>query len=246
VEGAVIDMRDKDSQIKALRGMITELGELDSTIKKEQSSLKAFITSPEDRIRMPYARNETRSPRRTSFCGTVNPKDYLKDETGSRRFWTVPITKVDKTTLFSLPRDWINQLWFQTYRMFLENPAGFRLTDDEIKELQAENRDFEQLLPYEVEILDKLDFSMPMEDWEWWSSAEVAAILSGSADARKVGKAISKILKCNAPNSPNSPKFPKLERIYQGKPERLLPLRHFDQLGRKDRVSWGRYDELPL
>lgn len=75
VEGAIIDMGTKDTIITALSGWITELGELDSTIKKEQSSLKAFITRPEDRIRAPYARTDTRTPRRTSFCGTVNPKD---------------------------------------------------------------------------------------------------------------------------------------------------------------------------
>ena len=85
VEGAVIDLKDKDTLLKALSGWLTELGELDSTLKREQSALKAFITSPDDRIRPPYARNFTRTPRRTSFCGTVNPEDYLRDETGSRR-----------------------------------------------------------------------------------------------------------------------------------------------------------------
>ena len=74
--------------------MLCELGELDSTLKREQSSLKAFITQPLDTIRMPYAEKATKTPRRTSFCGTVNPQDYLRDETGSRRFWTIPVTKL--------------------------------------------------------------------------------------------------------------------------------------------------------
>ena len=228
VEGAIIDMRDKDSQIKALRGWICELGELDGTIKKEQSALKAFITSPEDRIRLPYARSETRSPRRTSFCGTVNPREYLKDETGSRRFWTVPLTSVDKKALFALPREWVNQVWYQSYRMYLENPNGFRMTDAEIQSLQMHNKGFEQPLLYELEIMELLDYGMVVDRWEWWSAAEVAKYMSGAADAKKVGKALAKIVKDYTP--PNSPKP---TRTYHGSPQYLVPLCHFNRASMK-------------
>ena len=144
----MVDMGSKDSLITALSGWITELGELDSTLKKEQMSLKAFVTRPEDRIRMPYAKRDSRTPRRTSFCGTVNPKDYLKDETGSRRFWTIPVTNIDKKALFSLRPEWVNQVWFQTYDMYRADHNFFRLDDEEIKELQADNREFEAVRPY--------------------------------------------------------------------------------------------------
>ena len=225
VEGAIIDMSNKDTLITALSGWITELGELDNTLKKEQSSLKAFITRPEDRIRVPYARKDTRAPRRTSFCGTVNPKDYLKDENGSRRFWTVPITAIDKKALFSLPREWVNQVWFQVYQMYLENPGGFRLTDKEIAELQTDNREFEQPLPYEVEIAAMLDYTMPVEQWQWWRSADLAKFLPGNADARKVGKALARVVKANPPHPPNPPQNKKTVR---GSTMYLIPLRHFE------------------
>jgi len=228
VEGAIIDMRDKDSQIKALRGWICELGELDGTIKKEQSALKAFITSPEDRIRLPYARSETRSPRRTSFCGTVNPREYLKDETGSRRFWTVPLTSVDKKALFVLPREWVNQVWYQSYQMYLENPNGFRMTDTEIQALQMHNKGFEQSLPYELEIMELLDYGMVVDRWECWSAAEVAKYMPGAADAKKVGKALAKIVKDYTP--PNSPKP---TRTYHGSPQYFVPLCHFNRASMK-------------
>lgn len=195
VEGAVIDMHIKDTQILATKGWITELGELDSTIKKEQMSLKAFITRTEDRIRMPYAKVETISRRRTSFCGTVNPADYLRDETGSRRFWTVPIEKIDKKRLFSLPREWINQLWFQTYHLYLQNPSGFRLTDEEMSALQEANHEFEQPLPYELEVLELLDYSIPRNEWEWWSAAQLAEKIGLKGEARAVGRAVSQIVK---------------------------------------------------
>ena len=39
-----------------------------------------------DTYRQPYARVATTKPRRTSFCATVNPQEFLNDETGSRRW----------------------------------------------------------------------------------------------------------------------------------------------------------------
>lgn len=195
VEGAVVDMGSKDSLITALSGWITELGELDSTLKKEQMSLKAFVTRPEDRIRMPYAKRDSRTPRRTSFCGTVNPKDYLKDETGSRRFWTIPVTNIDKKALFSLRPEWVSQVWFQAYDMYKADRNFFRLDDEEIKELQSDNREFEAPLRYELEIREMLDYSIPISQWEWWRAGEIAKLISGNADAGKVGKALSRIAK---------------------------------------------------
>lgn len=223
VEGAIIDMGSKDSLITALGGWITELGELDSTIKKEQSSLKAFITRPEDRIRAPYARNDTRAPRRTSFCGTVNPKDYLKDETGSRRFWTVPVVSIDKKALFSLSRDWVHQLWYQAYQLYLADPESFRLTDEEMSALQDDNREFEQPLPYETEIMELLDYSLPVERWEWWKASTIAKLMPVNANAVKVGKALSKVCLNLSQLHPGWSKSP---RVLRGITEYCLPLCH--------------------
>ncbi|MCH1979501.1 virulence-associated E family protein [Lawsonibacter sp. OA9] len=239
VEGAIIDMGAKDSLITALSGWITELGELDSTLKKEQMSLKAFVTRPEDRIRMPYARRDTRAPRRTSFCGTVNPKDYLKDETGSRRFWTVPVTCIDKKALFTLPHGWVDQLWFQTYHLYQADPGFFRLDDQEIKELQSDNREFEAPLPYELELRELLDYSLPFSQWEWWRTGELARLMSGNADAGRVGRALRRITNSIfddvALDETTSPKVtmvttnrPELTRTWRGYPETLLPLKHFE------------------
>lgn len=222
VEGAVIDIQNKDTLIKALSGWIVELGELDSTLKREQSALKAFITSPDDRIRIPYARNHTRTPRRTSFCGTVNPSDYLRDETGSRRFWTIPLTDVDKKALFALPREFINQLWYQTYQMYLAAPNGFRLTDDEMKTIQADNQGFSVSLPFELEIKELLDYALPVNEWQWWRAGELAKERLTHADAVKVGRALARVvLDQNTPPTPL-----KNPRVRNGNKEYLIPLKH--------------------
>lgn len=168
-EGVSLDMTNKDSLIRAVGSWICELGELDATTKREQPALKAFITSPEDKIRYPYDRAAIRAARRTSFCGTVNDEAFLRDTTGSRRYWTVPVHNMRKDMIFSLTRKSIDQLWAQVYHMYLENKRGFRLTDAEMQQLQKDNRSFEALLPYETEIYELLNPMLPQEQWEWWS-----------------------------------------------------------------------------
>ena len=110
-DGQSIDMSNKDNIIDATSRWITELGELDSTLKHEQSALKGFLTSNIDTYRMPYAKASTTMPRRTSFCGTVNPQEFLNDETGSRRFWVVNVDNINLKGVLALNEDWAKQLW---------------------------------------------------------------------------------------------------------------------------------------
>lgn len=225
VEGAIIDMRDKDTIITALSGWITELGELDSTLKKEQMSIKAFITNRSDKIRVPYARTPATAPRRTSFCGTVNPKNYLKDETGTRRFWTVPVERIDKRALFSLRPEWVKQLWLQTYRMYQLDPSGFRLTDKEMERLQRNNQEFNAPLRYEAEIRELLDLTLPPERWEWWRAVELIGEdrFPKNADSAQIGKALARVARDVAV------KGYKPTRTMHGKPECYVPIKHNQQ-----------------
>lgn len=229
-EGVSLDMRDKDSKIQALSSWICELGELDGTTKKEQPALKAFLTQCDDRIRYPYDRAAIVSPRMTSFCGTVNGDTFLRDITGSRRFWVVRLEKIDKETLFALSQKSKDQLWAQVYEMYLENPNGFRLTDEEMVQLQRDNAQFEVPLPYETEIRDLLDYDLGFDDWEWWSAAklqQVGIIGSRSGDAEKIGRVLTKLTKEFEWKGFKRPSGESLKRKAHGVWQYLIPLRQF-------------------
>lgn len=92
--GLDLDPKNKDSVMKVTKNAISELGELDSTTKKDQSLLKAFIDNTSDDYRAPYERRSENHPRRTLLVGTVNPSTFLNDDTGSRRFVVVPVEAV--------------------------------------------------------------------------------------------------------------------------------------------------------
>ena len=70
---------------------IFELGELDHiTGQKDAGRLKSVITSAIDTIRLPYAKNTEKKPRDSIFVGSSNRDDFLKDQTGNRRFLIIP------------------------------------------------------------------------------------------------------------------------------------------------------------
>ena len=194
-EGLSLDLKSKDDIIKATSAWIAELGELDSTLKREQASLKAFITLTEDRVRAPYAREPSYIPRRTSFCATVNPETFLKDETGDRRFWVVPLDKIALRMLIELPDSWFIQVWAEAVSWWKQNPQEFRLTPEERTKLAASNRTFRELLPGEEELLSEFDYSLPPEQWGKFTPRDIMnRIYYGNrVSVQQVGRVLAKL-----------------------------------------------------
>ena len=138
-----LDAGNKDSQITAVSHWIVEIGELDSSLKKDVARLKGFITSDRDKLRKPYGRADSEYQRRTVFCASVNDEAFLVDPTGNTRFWTIPVTKInyqhtiDMQQLFAqIARDFDNGMdwWLDHYEESLleECNQGKRSIDDVI------------------------------------------------------------------------------------------------------------------
>ena len=195
-EGASFgNFKDKDKLIQATNAWITELGEIERTLGST-SDLKAFITNTSDAIRKPYARTAVEMPRRTSFCGTVNPGNYLVDPTGNRRFWTVHIERVDLNRLFSLTDDWFVQLWAQIYADWQTAGAeSYRLTAAEQQALSQRNQDYEEPLTAEIEIRDLMDFSLEEKDWRLCRASFLASLSGARTDARQVGRVLRRLMR---------------------------------------------------
>jgi hypothetical protein len=178
--GATLDMSNKDSLLSATKVWICELGEVDSVTKKEQSALKAFLTEQNDRFREPYARNETVRPRRTSFCGTVNPKGYLRDETGNRRYWTIPVERIDIEKVFEYPPEWYAQFWRQIHAEYLRDKKSYLLTADELDKVNGRNGEFEAEIFGEDEFMTVFDIDAKETMWAWQTAAQIAKTLNES------------------------------------------------------------------
>ena len=75
--------------------------------KADVEQVKAFASRKVDRARPAYGRFRVDRPRRTIFFATTNDNEYLKSETGNRRFWPVVTSRIDLAAL-AQDRD---QLW---------------------------------------------------------------------------------------------------------------------------------------
>jgi putative DNA primase/helicase len=86
-----LDTANKDSIINAINHWVVEIGELDSSFKKDIARLKGFLTNDCDKLRKPYGKEVMWYPRRTVFAATVNEEQFLVDPTGNSRWWTISV-----------------------------------------------------------------------------------------------------------------------------------------------------------
>lgn len=155
-EGVSVNVDNKDDIMQATNIWIAELGEIASTFKKSDiDSLKNFITRSIDEYRVPFGRFSRRLPRRTIFYGSVNAQYFLADDTGNRRFWVVPVTKIDYEHTIDM-----QQLWAEI-KVHFDRGESYRLTGDEQNMLNDSNRDHEQTDPIEEMILSKYQWDIP-------------------------------------------------------------------------------------
>jgi len=111
---ALPQMGSKDAS-DYLRGKwIVELAELSNINKAEVEIVKAFVSRTEERFRPAYGRSEICYPRQCVFAGTTNKADYLRDETGNRRFWPIKCGKID-TDMVKRERE---MLWGEAVRAY--------------------------------------------------------------------------------------------------------------------------------
>jgi predicted P-loop ATPase len=103
----ILTASDKEQQ-ELVRGVwIFEIGDLVGMKRSEVEKVKAFASRTHDRARPAYGRRRVDAPRRCVFVGTTNDDEYLKSETGNRRWWPVGTRTIDIEAL-SRDRD---QLW---------------------------------------------------------------------------------------------------------------------------------------
>lgn len=153
VRGAAINSNDKDTYRRACSGWIIELGEVETTLKSDIDMLKNFITNDYDVYRVPYGRSDLKYARRSNLAATCNSDRYLIDQTGNRRWWTVPIDiNIPYSDIQQLD---IVQLWKQALDIY--NTVGkdcFRLSPDEYDDLNERNSRALKPVKAEEEIAD--------------------------------------------------------------------------------------------
>lgn len=137
------DMRDKTAAEKVQGIWIMEIGELKGMRKADVESVKSFISRQVDQYRPSYGRTVESHPRNCVCIGTSNAGDYLRDITGNRRFWPVPVSGKSELRPWHMTDDDVKQIWAEVLFYYdamsersLELPKDVRKIAEE-KQLEA-------------------------------------------------------------------------------------------------------------
>jgi putative DNA primase/helicase len=167
-DGMMLRPDDKDSVKQVCSFWLVELGELDATFRKSDiAALKAFLTRDRDVLRRAYARKESEYARRTVFFASVNPREFLHDPTGNRRYWTIECEYIDHSHGLDM-----QQVWAEFFHLWQQGEGWF-LQPDEMAMLNTHNSDFEVRDPIEDRLMSRLDWKAGTTTWRWMTVLDV-------------------------------------------------------------------------
>jgi hypothetical protein len=127
------DSKDAGEQLQG--SWIFEIGELAAMKKSEVEEIKAFITKQSDIYRVAYDRIVSDFPRKCVFIGTTNKMDFLRDQTGNRRFWAIEVNPDNREydPAEALTNEIVGQIWAEAFLLY---QCGEKLyLDDSLEEV---------------------------------------------------------------------------------------------------------------
>lgn len=145
---------------------IIEMGELTATRKADIEATKHFLSKQEDIFRVAYGRQVSIFPRQCIFIGTTNEREFLRDRTGNRRFWTVDVGVNENkyTVQEDLTSYVVDQMWAEAKANY-EKGEKLYLTgklEDDARAMQDRHTEEDPLTGMIKEYLDK---KLP-SDWD--------------------------------------------------------------------------------
>lgn len=149
---------------------IIELGEGTAFQKSIKERSKQAIASQQDFYRKPYGRNPEIRKRQCIFFGTTNNYDFLKDETGDRRYYPIDVTiqKAVKNIDKDLTSDYISQLWAEAVQLYKSGQSIY-IQDSQILTLaeQEQRKHFDES-PLQSDIYNFLEIPITKN---WYESS---------------------------------------------------------------------------
>ena len=187
----IAELGSKDAGMQMRGVWIIELSEMDHMTRSEAGRIKAFLSRGVDRFRPAYGSRVVEAPRECVFVGTVNLSEYLKDETGNRRFWPVTCTAIDIDAL-DHDRD---QLWAEAVHRYRSREPWWIVDHDIVASAAEEQKGRNESDAWE-EIVDRwLSDNPKPPDFAGFLSSEILTNAIGkkqqdiqTADNKRIGK----------------------------------------------------------
>lgn len=191
-DGLMLDPSKPDSVMECVSNWLVELGEVDATFRRaDMAQLKAFISKEKDTLRRPYARTASKFGRRTVFFASVNGVQFLHDDTGNTRWWTINCAHLDNTHTIDM-----QQVWSEIYELY-KSGESHHLTKDEVDLLNQHNRGHEASNPTHDRIDKCFDWDGDPTYWTIPMRATEIALAAGidKPTKRDVNEAAEYVMK---------------------------------------------------
>lgn len=186
-----INPANKDTLIQLAECMLINLDELENLNRSELGALKELITKSSIRLRRPYGFTTENLPRRASFAGSINGKEFLRDCTGNRRFLCFEVEQINYQ--HNVPLD---RVYAQAVHL-VNNGFPFYFNSEEIQMVNQSNEQF-RAMSVEEELLltyfdpceaEDADFLFSTTQLVGWFTEKVKMSVTDGAK-QKLGKAL--------------------------------------------------------
>lgn len=192
VYSGTINPDNKDTLIYLAECMLVNLDELENLNKHQLGSIKELITKNAVRIRRPYGAIFETLPRRASFAGSVNSREFLTDTSGSRRFLCFEVTRIRYHSELSM-----DSVYAQALALYR---SGYRFwfNSEEIELINQNNEKFREASLEEEQLFKYYRPCKRMEADEILKTSEILDIiffnyknLIGNASLQRLGRILS-------------------------------------------------------
>lgn len=173
----------KDDDMLMCQKLIVMDDEMGGKSKQDEKRFKELTSKAIFSLRAPYGRNNEDFKRLAVLCGTSNDPEVINDPTGNTRILPIEVLSINHEMYNSIDKD---ELFMEAYRAY-ESGEEWRLTKDELVELNAVGHDFESTA-FERELI--LKFFTPPEPGkytEWLTTTEIKDIIETNTKQKIMG-----------------------------------------------------------
>ena len=187
-----------DELATAARSWINEYPEIEGIVSnKDIAEFKEFVSRDVDTYRIPYDKTPQERSRNFVIVGTTNEEEFLKDPTGNRRFWVIPVA-VENTIDTLLIEEELEGIWASAVEAYL-NDEPWHLSQIEEEARERLNKKFQVSDEWENPIGDYLQAketsAIELNKEPTVTIKELLKVIGQNPDDKKSQDRVSKILK---------------------------------------------------
>ncbi|MBP2643832.1 MAG: hypothetical protein H6Q67_1719 [Firmicutes bacterium] len=176
---------------------IIEMGELKAFTKAEDESIKQFLSKQDDYYRAAYAKRTITRPRQCIIVGTTNKPDFIKDDTGGRRFWPITVLECEptKNVFNDLTKSEVAQIWAEAVELFKAGETIY--LNEKVREMAEERQEAHSEQSDKAGMVEEyLETLLPV-NWENMNLPERREFLEGGDFGNRLEGTVKRESVCN-------------------------------------------------